>query len=172
MAANEDFWFGPVYDLANRGIVKGWESDNTFRPMNNCNRAAMVTFLWRMAGEPEPMTMATFNDMTGNADFDKAISWAYENGIVTGYDGNLFKPWNPCNRAAFVTFLWRYAGKPEPKSEATFADMTGNAEFDKAISWAYENGITTGYEGNLFKPWNDCLRLAVVSFLSRYEALE
>ncbi len=166
---HDDFWFEPVYDLANRGIVKGWEENNTFRPMNNCNRAAMVTFLWRLSGEPKPETMAAFKDMPGNETFDKAISWAVENGIAGGYSDNTFRPWNPCNRAAFVTFLWRYAGKPEPKTSATFPDMTGSEEFDTAISWAVENGITTGYDDGTFRPWADCLRLAVVSFLYRYE---
>ncbi len=163
------FYFDYVYDLANRGIVKGWEEDNTFRPMNNCNRAAMVTFLWRLAGKPEPETTATFKDMTDNPDFNKAISWASENGIAGGYSDGTFGPWKPCNRAAFVTFLWRYAGRPEPTTTATFSDMTGNTEFDKAISWASENGIATGWDDNTFRPWNDCRRLAVVSFLCRYE---
>ena len=64
------------------------------------------------------------------------------------------------------------AGKPEPGSMATFKDMTNNPDFDKAISWALENGITTGYEkDNTFRPWNTCNRLAVVSFLARYDAL-
>ena len=52
---------------------------------------------------------------------------------------------------------------------ATFKDMTGNETFDKAISWAAENGITTGWDDNTFRPWEDCRRLAVVSFLCRYE---
>ncbi len=168
----ELFYYDYVYELANRGIVKGWEEDDTFRPMNNCNRAAMVTFLWRMAGEPEPETMATFSDMTGNVTFDKAISWAVENGIAGGYADGTFRPWKACNRMAFVTFLWRYAGKPAPKAMADFPDMTGNEEFDTAISWAAETGITTGYTDGTFRPYNDCLRLAVVSFLCRYEDLD
>lgn len=164
------FYYEPVYWAVDEGITTGYD-DNTFRPNNNCNRAAVVTFLWRLAGRPMPSKQASFKDMTGNADFDTAISWASENGITTGYEGNLFKPWATCNRAAIVTFLWRYAGKPTPSSMASFKDMTGNLDFDKAISWAAEKGITTGYDDNTFRPWNQCLRLAIVSFLYRYAHL-
>ena len=60
-----------------------------------------------MAGKPEPTQMASFVDMTGNDDFDKAISWGVENGIVTGYDDGTFRPWAKCNRLAVVSFLGR-----------------------------------------------------------------
>ncbi len=162
------FYYEYINRMADKGVVGGY-ADGSFRPMNNCNRAAVVTFLWRLAGRPEPWDMATFDDMTDNDEFNKAISWAAEEGITTGYDDNTFRPWNTCNRAAIVTFLWRYAGEPYPQSMATFKDMTGNTEFDLAISWAAENEITTGWDDNTFRPWNTCNRLAVVSFLCRYE---
>ncbi len=165
------FYYEAIYNMVDRGVIGGFD-DGTFRPTGNCNRAAVVTFLWRLAGKPEPAAMATFSDMTDNPEFDKAISWAAENEITTGYDGNLFKPWATCNRAAIVTFLWRYAGKPEPSSMATFKDMTDNADFNNAISWAAEKGITTGWASdNTFRPWNMCNRLAVASFLDRYDKL-
>jgi len=166
----EDFFFDYVYEMAEKGVVQGY-SDGTFRPYNDCNRAAVVTFLWRLMGKPEPAGTSKFSDPTGTEDFDKAISWASEKGITTGWDDNTFRPWVTCNRAAVVTFLWRAAGKPEPKEAASFSDMTGNEDFDKAISWAAENGITTGWDDNTFRPWRTCNRLAIVSFLSRYDSL-
>ncbi len=165
-----EFYYDPIYNMVDKGVIGGFD-DGTFRPTGNCNRAAVVTFLWRLAGKPEPAAMATFSDMTDNPEFNKAISWAAEQGITTGYAGNLFKPWSTCNRAAIVTFLWRYAGKPEPTSMAAFNDMTDNEDFNNAISWAAENGITTGWNDNTFRPWNTCNRLAVASFLDRYDRL-
>ena len=165
------FYYEYIYDMVDKGITTGY-ADGTFRPTADCNRAAVVTFLWRLSGKPEPSKMATFKDMTGNSDFDKAISWAAESGITTGWDDNTFRPWNTCNRAAVMTFLWRAAGKPAPNKMAEFTDMTGTSDFDKAISWASENGITTGWADNTFRPWNTCNRLAIASFLGRYNALQ
>jgi len=163
----EEFYYDYVYDMTDNDIVAGW-ADGTFRPYNNCNRAAVVTFLWRMAGRPEPSSIASFSDMTGNDDFDKAISWASETGITTGWADGTFRPWNTCNRAAIMTFLWRFAGSPETELSDSFVDMTGNEDFDNAILWGVENGITTGWADGTFRPWNNCTRLAIVSFLSRY----
>lgn len=161
------FYYDYIYALVDAGIIAGY-NDGTFRPMNECNRAAVVTFLWRSAGKPEPANMASFSDLTGNEEFDKAISWAVEQGITNGWTDNTFRPWRTCNRAAVLTFLWRMAKEPEPTKMAEFSDMTGNEEFDKAISWAVEQGIATGWPDNTVRPWNTCNRLAIASFIARY----
>lgn len=166
-----DFFYEPIYWAVSQGITTGY-SDNTFRPYNNCNRAAVVTFLWRLAGKPDYGISDAFSDMTGNDDFDHAITWASQMGITTGYEDGTFRPWTTCNRAAIVTFLWRYAGRPIPSQMAAFSDLTGNSDFDQAISWAAENDITTGYDDGTFRPWNQCLRLAIVTFLYRYAHME
>ena len=162
----DDFFHDPIYWAVDNGIATGY-SDNTFRPKNLCHRAAVVTFLWRLAGKPDEGISTAFSDMTGNDDFDRAITWAANHDITTGYDDGTFRPYIPCHRAAIVTFLWRYVGKPEPSAAAGFSDMTNNIEFDKAIAWAAENSITTGYTDGTFRPYNSCLRLAVVTFLYR-----
>ncbi|MBQ1332094.1 MAG: S-layer homology domain-containing protein [Lachnospiraceae bacterium] len=168
------FYYDPIYWGADEGITTGY-SDGTFRPMNGCNRAAVMAFLYRLAGEPPvaaPSGGSPFNDMSDvNADLSRAIMWGVQEGITTGYADGGFHPWATCNRAAIVTFLWRFAGEPAASSTASFGDMTGNSDFDQAISWAAANGITTGYDGNVFKPWNTCNRLAIMSFLYRYANL-
>ena len=166
----DDFFHDPIYWAADHGITTGYYN-YTFRPANLCHRAAVVTFLWRLAGKPDEGIANAFSDMTGNDDFDRAITWAAHHDITTGYDDGTFRPYDPCHRAAIVTFLWRYAGKPEPSPSAGFSDMTNNAEFDKAIAWAAENNITTGYTDGTFRPYNPCLRLAVVTFLYRMEEM-
>lgn len=157
--------------MVDEGYTTGY-SDGTYKPWNSVNRAAVVTFLWRMAGSPEPTQMADFKDMpTSNEQFMKAISWAAEQGITSGYSDGTFRPWANCNRAAIVTFLWRYQGKPSVSSIAGFKDMPAdepkNSDFRKAISWAAANGITSGWDDNTFRPWNDCNRAAMASFLSK-----
>ena len=164
------FYFDPIYWAVDNGIATGY-SDNTFRPNNLCHRAAVVTFLWRLAGKPDEGITSAFSDMTGNDDFDRAITWAANHGITTGYDDGTFRPYQACHRAAIVTFIWRYAGKPDTSAAVGFSDLTKNVEFDKAIAWAAENNITTGYNDGTFRPYNSCLRLAVVTFLYRYAHL-
>ncbi len=65
-----------------------------------------MTFIWRAAGKPEPENVAAFSDMPSNSDFQKAISWASENGITSGIGGNKFGPDRTCTRGQIVTFLY------------------------------------------------------------------
>ena len=105
----EQFYFDPVYWAADLGITTGF-ADGTFRPLGSCNRASVVTFLWRLAGRPTYIEYESFFcDLTGNPDFDSAILWAADMGITTGWADGTFRPWNTCNRLSVVTFLSRYA---------------------------------------------------------------
>ena len=90
-----------------------------------------------------------------------------ENGITGGTGNGLFSPDAPCTRAQAVTFLWRAAGSPEPKSVSTFVDVPADAYYAKAVAWAVENGITTGVGGGRFDPNATCTRAQIVTFLFR-----
>ena len=162
----EAFYYRPVYWAAGNHVTTGW-SDGTFRPWNTCNRASIVTFLWRLAGSPAVSGSYPFKDPTGNAEFDRAVIWATQKGIVSGFSDGTFRPWNPCNRASIVTFLYRMAGKPPVSGSYPYSDSTGNAEFDRAITWAEYQEITTGYSDGTFRPWSPCSRAAVAAFLCR-----
>lgn len=73
-----------------------------------CNRAAVVTFLWRAAGSPEPQsTSHPFVDVKTTDFFYKPVLWAVENEITNGIDATHFGPTADCNRAQVVTFLYR-----------------------------------------------------------------
>ena len=111
-----------------------------------------------------------------HAPFAEAIQWAVNEGVTTGYGNGIFKPNADCSRAQVVTFLWRAAGSPAPKSEDNpFVDVfakqdNGNDNpFYTAILWAVENGITNGVDATHFAPSKTCTRAQVVTFLWRAE---
>jgi hypothetical protein len=100
----------------------------------------------------------------------KAVLWAYENGITTGTTDTTFNPDGKCTRAHVVTFLWRAQGSPEPVTETNpFEDVSEGAYFYKAVLWAAENGITSGYPDGRFGPNDSCTRGQIVTFLYRSE---
>ena len=65
-----------------------------------------MVFLWTAAGRPEPSQIASFADMPDNSVFQKAISWAKEEGITSGTSATTFSPNKPCTRAQIMTFLY------------------------------------------------------------------
>ena len=103
----KDFFFIPVQWAVANNITSG-TSATTFGPLENCNRAAVVTFLWRAAGCPEPKAVNNpFVDVKSTDFFYKPVLWAVENGITAGLDATHFGPTTACNRAQVVTFLYR-----------------------------------------------------------------
>ena len=109
-----------------------------------------------------------FYDVPNGAYFYEAVKWAVKNGITTGVGNYLFAPEQPCTRAQIVTFLWRAAGSPEPKSAASgMTDVVSGSYYEKAVAWAIENGITTGTTTSTFSPDATCTRAQAVTFLAR-----
>ena len=108
-----------------------------------------------------------FYDVPNGAYFYEAVKWAVENGITTGVGNDLFAPEQSCTRAQIVTFLWRAAGSPEPKTASSFTDVPANAYYAKAVAWAVENGITNGMTETTFAPNATCTRGQSVTFLYR-----
>jgi hypothetical protein len=111
-----------------------------------------------------------FKDVKESAFYYKAMLWAVEQGITTGTSATTFGPNKDCTRGQVVTFLWRAAGQPEPKSTSCpFTDVKATASYYKAVLWAVENGVTSGTSATTFSPGKICTRGQVVTFL--YNAL-
>ena len=108
-----------------------------------------------------------FYDVPNGAYFYDAVKWAVKNGITTGVGNDMFAPEQPCTRAQIVTFLWRAAGSPEPKTASSFTDVSASAYYAKAVAWAVENGITNGMTETTFAPDATCTRGQSVTFLYR-----
>ena len=161
-----DYYYSSVLWAYTYEITAGKTAD-MFLPAEHCTREQIVTFLWRLAGKPEPASMdIPFTDVPADR-FAKAILWAAEKDIATGYPDGTFRPDEICTRKHAMTFLWRYFGQPESSSlEVPFPDVKPD-RFRDAISWAVDNGITQGYKDGNFCPERLCSRAEIVTFLYR-----
>ena len=119
-----------------------------------------------MKSNGNPQT-GVFVDVAEGSYYEEAIDWAVEKGITNGVSSNMFAPNDPCTRAQIVTFLWRAAGSPAPKSMSSFTDVPADAFYAKAVAWAVENGITSGTGESKFSPNATCTRAQAVTFLYR-----
>ena len=170
------YYFRHVYWAANHEpyvITKGYDLER-FEPQTECSRKDMMTFLWRLAGQPEPsLTENPFPDVQKGKYYYKAVLWGVENGITNGYSSGEYAGQFgidlPCTREQAMTFLWRMAGKPAPASSTNkFSDVTKSDYFYKAVLWASENKIANGYADGTYGVGLSCLREHMVTFLSRY----
>ena len=109
-----------------------------------------------------------FTDVHAEDYYYDAVLWAAQEGVTGGTSDTLFAPNAGCTRAQAVTFLWRAAGSPEPKSaDLPFTDVPADAYYAKAVAWAVENGVAKGVSETAFAPDASCTRAQIVTFLWR-----
>ena len=102
-----DWYYKPVLWAAENNITAGI-GGGKFDPNGACNRAQIVTFLWRAEGQPEPQsTVNPFSDVSASDWYYQPVLWAAENGITSGYPDGRFGPNDSCTRGQIVTFLYR-----------------------------------------------------------------
>ena len=113
-----------------------------------------------------------FVDVRPGDYFYDSVQWAVNLDITKGTSATTFSPKQGCTRAQIVTFLWRAANSPAPRSSTNkFTDVyaTTHADYMKAIIWATEQGITTGTGNGKFSPDATCTRAQIVTFLYRFK---
>ena len=163
-------YYKAIYWAADKGITKGY-SDGTFGINKSCNRGEAVMFIWRMAGKPAPKaaSKSPFKDVPTSHTFYKAILWASQKGVTTGYSDKTFRPKATCTRGQIMTFIWRYKGKPAPKtvSKSPFKDVPKTHTYYKAILWGSQKGVTKGFSDGTFGINKNCSRGQIVTFLYR-----
>lgn len=165
------YYYGPVAWAYDNGITQG-VGDEKFDPAANCKRQEVVTYLWRMAGKPEPtITECPFVDVVKDSYYYDALLWGYENGVILGVDDTHFAPERNIMRCEFLALLYRNMGEPEYTVVNPFEDVPDGAYFCDAVLWGYENGITKGVDATHFVPGAQCRRAEVVTFLYRFDQL-
>lgn len=115
-----------------------------------------------------PISKHPFLDVPAGAYYEDAVVWAVGKGITSGTNATTFDPNGTCTRAQAVTFLWRAAGSPVPKTTLMpFPDVPVGSYYWNAVLWAIEQGITEGTSYLTFSPNDSCTRAQIVTFLWR-----
>ena len=147
--------------------ITGGTDATHFSPNKTCTREQVVSFLYAAYDKPEHhMTTNPFTDVKAGKYYYNAVMWAVENKITGGATETTFGIGKPCTREQVVTFLWKAAGAPAPKSTANpFTDVKAGKYYYNAVLWAVENGITGGATETTFGVGKPCTRAQVVTFL-------
>ena len=117
--------------------------------------------------EPSFSWVNPFADVADSAYYVDAVEWMLKREVTQGTTETTFSPDLNCTRAQIVTFLWRVAGSPAPKGTVSFADVSADSYYAKAVAWAEEYGIADGIGGGLFGPDATCTRAQSAVFLYR-----
>jgi len=158
-------WYAePVKWAVDKKITTG-TSATTFSPDTTCTKAQIITFIWRAMGEPKyTISYNPFTDVNYKDYYFSSSWWAYEKDMV---EKGKFEADKFVTRADTVVYLWKMSGSPDVGTVGTFTDVPADADYAKAVSWAVQNGITTGTSATTFSPNDTCTRAHIVTFLKR-----
>lgn len=165
-----DDWYASYVDaITAQGLMNG-TSDTIFSPNVNTSRGMIAAILWRLSESPEPQETAIFSDVKSDVYYMKAIAWTNENGVVKGYSNEIFAPGDAITREEMAAMLYRYAQSPATTGTLDgFADKDNVSDYAKeAFTWAVEQGIINGRDGNLLAPKGQATRAEVAAIISRY----
>lgn len=150
---------------AKKAKITNGTGNGTFSPDATVDRATMVTFLWKQAGQPEPTTTENpFADVSESDWYYKAVLWAVENKVTDGTGKSTFSPKALVDRAQIMTFLWKAAGRPAATAEKALSDVADTAWYHDAAQWAAGQGLLSG---DTLEPKATCTRAQVVELLYR-----
>ena len=175
-----DWCYEDVLYCYENGLMKG-VSGTRFAPDDTMTRGMVATVLYRMAGSPDVSgTKNPFSDLAEGRYCTDAVLWAYENGIILGYNDGSFKPDRLITREQLATMLYRYAcafGHADPNEKNTTAlaryiDSGKVSDFAKpAMRWAVANGIIKGKTLMTLAPQGDATRAQCATILARFDRM-
>ncbi|WP_087411112.1 S-layer homology domain-containing protein [Collinsella sp. An2] len=149
---NTALWYHDPVDWAiGQGYMTGYDhtAQPTFGPDDPLSRAQVAAVFYKMAGEPDWSTDALdrYTDCDKGAWYAKAVAWATDQGIFSGYDGQaLFAPDVTISREQMAVVLWRMQGEPAGTGDlSTFPDgLETDSWATSAMQWAVEAGVFMG----------------------------
>ena len=164
-----------VYEL---GLMTGF-TETTFAPKETMTRAMVATVLYRMAGSPATSYQKLFPDVPSGKYYSGAVTWAAQNGVVSGYGDGKFKPGTNVTREQMATMLYNYATMLGLDTSAranltTYKDGSQVSGYAKApMRWAVASGILSGTSSGELKAKDDATRAEVAKMLLNfYQLLE
>ena len=170
------WYYGAAAYAYNNGLFAGM-TPTTFAPNATMTRAMLVSVLWRLAGAPAPKAPNTFVDVPDGAWYTDAVTWAAENGVVSGIGGSRFDPSGFVTREQTAEFLYNYAhskgydvsARADLTAFPDAASVSGWAE--EALSWANAAGLINGTvrDGQtILDPQGSASRAQVAMILMNY----
>ena len=175
--ADAQTWYhdGVHWALEN-GVMNG-VGGGRFNPGGETSRAMVVTMLWRLEGSPAYAGASEFADVKNEDWYGQAVRWASAEGIVTGYEqdgGKVFNPNGAVTREQLATMLYRYAQHKGQGFTGLWSFPLDYPDASSVSEWAYEamcwmtmNGVINGMDGKL-APASGATRAQVATMLMRY----
>lgn len=163
-------WYAPAVSyVTQRGLFSG-VSENQFAPGQSMTRGMLVSVLYRFNGTSHTGSNP-FTDVSSNAWYGNAVSWAYTNSLVSGVSDTSFAPNTPITREQAAVMLARYlkfTGVSLENSTLDFQDTSAISAYAKESVGAMQKaGLLSGDDKGNFRPDAQITRAEIASIFMR-----
>lgn len=117
-------------------------------------------------------TAQYFSDVSNSNWALDAVNFVADNGYIDSTGVNTYSPNASLTRAIAATMLYRLEGEPNVELTSQFTDVSANASYAKAVSWAFSNGLMNGTSVTTFDPNTGIKRQDLTLVLYKYAALK
>lgn len=175
----DNAWYFPaVKFVSERGLITG-TGNNCFSPSQPLTRAMAATVIAKLAAvDISSYTASPFSDVAQGKWYTSAVSWAYENSIVSGVGNGLFDPSSSVTRQDFMVILYGYAvkyGFTAAQSGAQLMGFVDSAEVsgyaNDAVVWATRAGLLSGDGEGQLDPKGTTTRAQTAQILMKFVEL-
>lgn len=168
------------YDYLSRatdlGLFSG-TSSTTFSPEREITRAEAVVVLSRVherftGTEIEAGSAAAFKDVSSRSYYSKAVNWAAENKIVSGYGNRTFRPGGPITHGELAVMFHNYLRLVH--KDSIYPPEERYTDYEDIPSWARPHVRAISgfdiFQGKVFAPKARTTRSEAASlFVRMYE---
>lgn len=165
-----DAWYADaVNTAAAKGLMNG-TGNNKFEPLKTVQRSQVAAIVWNIEGAPAVTGTTPFTDVAADAWYAQAVTWAYQNKVVSGTSATTFAPNQNITRQDFAVVLYNKAGKPAASADLSkFVDASKiNSWAQDAVKWAVSKGIINGNDKNELNPTGTLTRAEAASIIVKY----
>ena len=172
-------WYHTYADFViEKGLMGSTTSGLTFEPNTPCTRSMIVTILYSLANKPAVKYEDKFPDVKDGQWYTAPVMWAYQNGIVSGYNTGYFGTNDKVTREQLAVIFKAYAEGIKEQDTSDRAALSGFADKNKvtwskdAVAWAVAAGLISGKPGangtTLLDPQGKASRAEVAVILMKF----
>lgn len=167
-------WFAPAVSFVFRNNLMSGNSPTQFAPHAALTRAMVAQVLYNFSGRPAVTQAASFSDVSDDQWFAKAVAWAQQNDIMSGYPNGTFGAYTPITRQDFAAVLYRYSNKRQLDTSARdnlhqYQDASAVSSYAQdAMQWAVASNIISGKTATQLAPRDSATRAECAQMLKNY----
>lgn len=174
----DDAWYKDSVAYVSEHDIMTGVGEKTFDPDGTVTRGMLVTILYRMEGSPATDATLPFQDVASGSYYEKAVIWAANAGIVSGYSESVFGPGDPVTREQTSTILCRYTNAKgyDVSAKVSLSDYEDegaiSAYAKDAMAWAVQASLIQGMGEKTLAPRGQTTRAQMAAIITRYNGVK